>query len=157
MNRLEPRNITPPRKSFVFGQFHRRISDEVLSPLTTTALLEQFVDYGMRVRSRSRALQTFLAQLADAYGEGAYIPTQRALDGGHDSAVIKSAWFGPECGEMVVDETVRSIQCAVQRSRIPNDQVTERRADKKVGPESREILVDRTVELINGMWDNDAD
>ena len=31
-------DITPQRKTFVQGQFHTRISDEVLSPLTATAL-----------------------------------------------------------------------------------------------------------------------
>ena len=30
-------DITPPRKTLVQGQFHTRISDEVLSPLTATA------------------------------------------------------------------------------------------------------------------------
>jgi hypothetical protein len=82
-----------------------RLGDVVFA----TNPLEPFVDYGMRIRCRSRALQTFLVQLADAYGEGAYIPTQRALDGGHYSAVIKSAWFGPEGGAVLVEETVHAI------------------------------------------------
>ena len=31
-------DITPLRKTFVMGQFHARISDEIISPLTATAL-----------------------------------------------------------------------------------------------------------------------
>ena len=70
---------------------------------------EMFVDYGMRIRCRSRALQTFLVQLADGSALGSYLPTQRALDGGHYSAVIKSNWVGPEGGQMLVDNTVAAI------------------------------------------------
>ena len=70
---------------------------------------ELFVDYGTRIRCRSRALQTFLVQLADGSGNGFYLPTQRALDGGHYSAQIKSCWVGPEGGQMLVDKTVEAI------------------------------------------------
>jgi hypothetical protein len=42
-------------------------------------------------------------------GTGGYLPTQRALDGGHYSALIKSNWVGPEGGQMLVDETVAKI------------------------------------------------
>jgi hypothetical protein len=70
---------------------------------------ELFVDYGVQIRCRSRALQTFVVQLADGSGNGFYLPTQRALDGGHYSALIKSNWVGPAGGAMLVDDTVRMI------------------------------------------------
>ena len=70
---------------------------------------ELFMDYGARIRARSRALQTFLVQLADGSGNGFYLPTQRALDGGHYSALIKSNWVGPEGGGILVEETVAAI------------------------------------------------
>jgi hypothetical protein len=68
-----------------------------------------FVDFGMQIRARSRAMQTFLVQLADGSNNGFYLPTQRALDGGHYSAQIKSNWVGPEGGQLLVNNTVEAI------------------------------------------------
>ena len=70
---------------------------------------ELFMDYGARMRARSKALQTFLVQLADSSGDGFYLPTRRALEGGHYSAIIKSNWVGPEGGDILVDETLAGI------------------------------------------------
>ena len=80
---------------------------------------ELFVDYGRRIRCRSRALQTFLVQLADGSQEGFYLPTQRALMGGHYSALIKSNWVGPEGGQILVDETVSAIDGLFADSEYP--------------------------------------
>ncbi len=82
-----------------------RLGDAVFA----TNPFELFMDYGARIRARSKALQTFLVQLADGSGNGFYLPTQRALFGGHYSAVIKSNWVGPEGGQMLVEETLASI------------------------------------------------
>lgn len=82
-----------------------RIGDTVIA----TNPFELFVDYGTRIRCRSRALQTFLVQLADGSGDAGYLPTQRALDGGHYSAQIKSCWVGPEGGQVLVENTVAAI------------------------------------------------
>jgi hypothetical protein len=54
-------------------------------------------------------LQTFLVQLADGSDNGSYLPTQRALEGGHYSALIKSNWVGPEGGAILVEKTVHAI------------------------------------------------
>jgi len=83
-----------------------RLDDVVFA----TNPFELFLDYGARIRARSKALQTFLVQLADGSGDGFYLPTQRALDGGHYSAIIKSNWVGPEGGDILVDETVAGIE-----------------------------------------------
>ncbi len=82
-----------------------RLGDVVFA----TNPFELFMDYGARIRARSKAPQTFLVQLADGSGNGCYLPTQRALDGGHYSAIIKSNWVGPEGGKMLVEETLASI------------------------------------------------
>ncbi len=82
-----------------------RIGDAVFA----TNPFELFVDFGMQIRARSRAMQTFLVQLADGSNNGFYLPTQRALDGGHYSAQIKSNWVGPEGGQLLVNNTVEAI------------------------------------------------
>ena len=84
-----------------------RLGDAVFA----TNPFELFMDYGTRIRARSKALQTFLVQLADGSSGngGGYLPTQRAREGGHYSAMIKSTWVGPDGGQMLVEETVASI------------------------------------------------
>jgi hypothetical protein len=82
-----------------------RLGDVVFA----TNPFELFMDYGARIRARSKALQTFLVQLGDGSGNGFYLPTQRAFDGGHYSALIKSNWVGPEGGAILVEETVAAI------------------------------------------------
>jgi hypothetical protein len=82
-----------------------RIGDVVFA----TSPFELFIDYAIRIRCRSRALQTFLVQLGDGSIEGFYLPTRRALAGGHYSAQIKSCWVGPEGGDILVENTVAAI------------------------------------------------
>jgi hypothetical protein len=71
-----------------------------------TNSFELFTDYGIQMKSRSPALQTFVIQLA---GPGTYLPTQRAVLGGSYSAVIQSNKVGPEGGQVLVDETLGVI------------------------------------------------
>lgn len=80
-----------------------RIGDTVFA----TSPFELYVDYAARIRCRSNALQTFLVQLAN--GSGFYLPTQRALGGGHYSAQIKSCWVGPEGGQRLVEKSIEAI------------------------------------------------
>lgn len=67
---------------------------------------ELFTDYGVQMRSRSRAMQTFLLQLS---GPGTYLPTERAVRGGGYSAVVQSSVVGPEGGQELVERTVGLI------------------------------------------------
>ena len=68
---------------------------------------ELYTDYGLMMKSRSPALQTFVVQLA---GPGSYLPTQKAAAGGGYSAIAESNEVGPEGGQILVDRTVKLIQ-----------------------------------------------
>lgn len=71
-----------------------------------TNSFELFTDYGIQIQARSKALQTFIIQLV---GPGTYLPTERAVKGGHYSAIVQSNRVGPEGGEILVDRTVDII------------------------------------------------
>jgi hypothetical protein len=67
---------------------------------------ELYTAFGIQIKSRSKALQTFSIQLA---GPGTYVPTADAMKGGHYSAVVQSNLVGPEGGQMLVDRTIAMI------------------------------------------------
>lgn len=67
---------------------------------------ELFCEYGIRIKARSKATQTFILQMS---GFGSYLPTERAQAGGSYSAIPQSNVIGPEGGQMLVDETVEII------------------------------------------------
>ena len=69
---------------------------------------ELYVDYGLRMKARSPAEQTFVVQLAcDCL---AYLPTERGVAGGHYSAEVMSNVVGPEGGRVLVERTVESLK-----------------------------------------------
>lgn len=67
---------------------------------------ELFCEYGIRIKARSKATQTFIVQLS---GYGSYLPTARAQAAGSYSAIPQSNVIGPEGGQMLVDKTVEII------------------------------------------------
>ncbi len=69
---------------------------------------ELYLDYGLRIKARSMAEQTFLIQLAG--DRGSYLPTAKAIAGGHYGAKIANNKVGPEGGDKLVDTTVERIQ-----------------------------------------------
>jgi len=71
-----------------------------------TNRFELFTEFGIRIKARSKALQTIVIQLA---GPGTYLPTERAVRGGHYSAEVESNLVGPEGGDILVDRTVEWI------------------------------------------------
>ena len=71
-----------------------------------TNQFELFTDYGIRMQARSKAVQTFVIQLA---GPGTYLPTAKAVAGGGYSAVCQSNVVGAEGGQVLVDRTVALI------------------------------------------------
>lgn len=69
---------------------------------------ELYTDYGVRIKARSPAAQTCVVQLtADC---AAYLPTERAVQGGGYSARIDDGVVGPEGGKVLVEETTRILQ-----------------------------------------------
>jgi len=68
---------------------------------------ELFVDYGVQIKARSKAVQTFIIQLA--CNSGMYLPTARAVRGGSYSAEVVSNYVGPKGGKVLVNHTVKAI------------------------------------------------
>jgi len=71
-----------------------------------TNRFELFLDFGLRMKARSPALQTFLIQLA---GAGTYLPTGRAVAGKGYGGGVYDNEIGPEGGQAIVDETVKEL------------------------------------------------
>ena len=67
---------------------------------------ELYTDYGIRMKTQSPALQTFVIQLA---GPGTYLPSARAVQGGGYSAIAESNEVGPEGGQVLVERTLEQI------------------------------------------------
>ena len=68
---------------------------------------ELFLDFGNRIKARSFAEQTFVVQLC--CGTGGYLPTAKAEAAGHYSAYITSGNVGHEGGDLLVRETLKTI------------------------------------------------
>ena len=79
-----------------------RLGDVVLA----TNPFEYFLDFGVHIKARSRAVQTFLVQLA---GAGTYVPTERSVAGKSYGAVPASTPIGPEGGWKLARRTVEII------------------------------------------------
>ena len=68
---------------------------------------ELFLNYGNQIRARSKAQQTFLVQLC--CGDFGYLPTEKAEKGSHYSAYVSSGAAGHEGGDLLVRNTVATI------------------------------------------------
>jgi hypothetical protein len=66
---------------------------------------ELFLDYGIRIKARSKATLTLVVQLSSQ--KNGYLPTARAVKGGGYSA--ERYIVGPEGGDVLVEETVKHI------------------------------------------------
>jgi len=90
-------------KKTLTTEFHFiRLGDVVFA----TNPFELFLDYGEQIKARSRAIQTFVVQLA---GNGSYIPTERALAGKGYGAEPVSNQIGPGGARMLVEESLKRI------------------------------------------------
>ena len=67
---------------------------------------ELYLDFGLRIKARSKALQTFVVQLT---GPGTYLPSARSVGGGNYGSVPASNHVGPEGGNVLVEETLKAI------------------------------------------------
>jgi len=68
---------------------------------------ELFLDYGVQIKARSEAEQTFVIQLA--CDSARYLPTEKAIRGGSYSTTPFSNLVGPEGGQILVDRTLAAI------------------------------------------------
>ncbi len=98
----------PPSKPFYMiddvkpAEFHvLRLGDVAIA----TNPFELFLDYGLLMKARSKAVLTFLVQLSCQHS--GYLPNERAVKGGGYSA--DNYVVGPEGGYKLVDETVKRI------------------------------------------------
>ncbi len=73
----------------------------------TTSPFELFLDYGLRIKARSRAQQTFVVQLAA--GRGGYLPTAKAIAGGGYGATATNGRVGPEGGDALVERSLELL------------------------------------------------
>ncbi|MFC1603607.1 hypothetical protein ACFL5F_01145 [Planctomycetota bacterium] len=101
VNRFK-RQWTDPKPTYEMELHVLRIGDVAIC----TNSFELFTDYGIQIKARSKAVQTFVVQLA---GPGTYLPTEKAVRGGHYSAVVHSSLVGPEGGNLLVDRSVNII------------------------------------------------
>ncbi len=99
-DRYKSADITDPMVQVEFAAI--RIGDMVF----VTNPFELYLDYGIQIKVKSPAVQTFIVQLA---GGGTYLPTQRSIDGGAYGAVPASTTVGPDGGYELVDKTVELI------------------------------------------------
>jgi hypothetical protein len=67
---------------------------------------ELFLDFGIRLKARSKALQTFIIQLA---GGGSYVPTKKALDAQSYGAGAPDSLVGPDGGQVLIEEQLKTI------------------------------------------------
>ena len=67
---------------------------------------ELYLDFGNRMKARSKAVQTFVVQLA---GHGSYVPTERSVAGGGYGAIPESTEVGPEGGRELVERTLELL------------------------------------------------
>ena len=96
------KQLTTPDPTYETEIHVLRLGDSVIC----TNQFELFTDYGIRIQARSKALQTFVVQLA---GPGTYLPTEKAMAGGGYSAVCQSNVVGAEGGQILVDRTINLI------------------------------------------------
>jgi hypothetical protein len=68
---------------------------------------ELYLDYGLQIKARSKGEQTFIVQLA--CDSGGYLPTAKAISGGHYGTMVSSGKVGPEGGKVLVNRTVEII------------------------------------------------
>lgn len=102
VDRYENQKINP-KPQYNIEAHIIRIGDIVLC----TNPFELFTEFGIQIKARSKAEQTFVIQLV---GPGTYVPTKKAIEGGHYSAIIQSNRVGFEGGQELVDKTLGFIE-----------------------------------------------
>jgi len=81
-----------------------RIGDVAIA----TNPFELYLDYGMQIKARSKAVQTMTVQLANGYFR--YLPTERSVAGGAYGAIPESNEADPDGGRQLVERTLELIE-----------------------------------------------
>lgn len=68
---------------------------------------ELYLEYGLRIKARSKAKQTFVIQLS--CGSGGYVPTKQSVSGGSYGANVSNGTVGPEGGDLLVEHSVVAV------------------------------------------------
>jgi len=68
---------------------------------------EYYIDFGVQIKLRSPALQTFLVELA---GSGTYVPSPRSTKGGGYGSMPASNPIGPEGGQVLAEKIIELIR-----------------------------------------------
>ena len=89
-----------------------RIGDIVMA----TNPFELYLDYGMRIKARCPATQTFLVQLAN--GSNGYLPSSRSTLGGSYGAEPASTQVGQEGGQEFVERTIEIIDNMIDSKKV---------------------------------------
>lgn len=72
-----------------------------------TTPFEYYLDFGIYIKARSKATQTFVVQLA---GQGTYVPSRRSVSGGGYGAIPASNPVGPEGGRQLAEITTAIVE-----------------------------------------------
>lgn len=72
----------------------------------TTSPFEYYLDFGLQIKAHSKAIQTFVVQLA---GDAPYLPTERGVAGRSYGAVAASTTVGPDGGRKLAEWAVDTI------------------------------------------------
>ncbi len=110
--RLALRRYVAQKNNPTFGT---RIHTVRLGDIAFAAMpFELFLDYGIRIKARSPAIQTFLVQLSDACPgwDGNYLPTARAEQGESYSANCYCNSVGSTGGQPLVEAFLHDLQAA---------------------------------------------
>lgn len=91
------------QKPYVMELHALRLGDIAIA----TNEFELYTDYGVQMKARSPAIQTFVIQLA---GPGTYLPSERAMKHGGYGAVIQSSQIGPDGGQVLVEKTLEALK-----------------------------------------------
>ena len=95
-----------PKPEFEVELHVLRIGDAVVC----TNPFELFTDYGIQIKARSKAVQTFVVQLANGPGNSRqYLPTEKAVRGGGYGTTVRNHCVVPEGGQILVDRTVELV------------------------------------------------
>ena len=121
----EPRWYVPVTKAYRRMNWYRRVREryeeqQKAAPFRDVRLhiirlgdiaiatnpFEYYLDFGIYIKARTPALQTFLVQLA---GPGTYVPSARSIAGGGYGSVPASNPIGPDGGRQVAEATIDAL------------------------------------------------